>query len=258
MRSEKLASKIEAAANRYISLYGLSVIPIAEDGKKPVVKWKEYQSRFATKAEIASWRGSNLGIVTGRISGIAVIDCESEENARWFWENRGGSSMYSRSTRGYHFFFRLPPEGVQNGTHIACEKGISRYDVRGEGGYVLAPPSWTGSHQYAWHCGPVPTCNLPVFDNAWRQCQRAVPENSGEKLRIKTESAAISFISKIRAVSGQAGSKDTWRAVNRLKDSGMSEAETMAAILDWNQTNAEPPWSKSELAWKVTDAYRRG
>ncbi|MEZ6125767.1 MAG: bifunctional DNA primase/polymerase [Planctomycetaceae bacterium] len=66
-----------------------SIIPLApavngdvKSGKKPTISWKVFQSRKPTQQEIDQWflRSShNVGIVTGHISGIAVVDCDDEQ-----------------------------------------------------------------------------------------------------------------------------------------------------------------------------------
>ena len=59
---------------------GLSVIPVRSD-KKPFLKWEEHQKRIAEPEEIKSWfkkwPEANVGIVTGRISGVDVIDVDT-------------------------------------------------------------------------------------------------------------------------------------------------------------------------------------
>ena len=75
---------------------GLSVIPLygPRDGhcscedpncdkpaKHPTQKWKVYQQRIAGDADIRHWFGNgasrNVGIVTGQLSGIVVVDLDS-------------------------------------------------------------------------------------------------------------------------------------------------------------------------------------
>src|SRR5262245_35684470 len=56
---------------------GYSVIPL--HGKKPLLDWKCYQERKATLEEIENWaiqytEMTGIGIVTGKISGITVLD----------------------------------------------------------------------------------------------------------------------------------------------------------------------------------------
>ena len=69
---------------------GYSVIPIKSKRKTPLVDWKEYQTRKATDKEIKKWwkkwPDANVGIVTVAISGLAVIDCDSEEASQRFLE----------------------------------------------------------------------------------------------------------------------------------------------------------------------------
>src|SRR5262249_47888101 len=60
-----------------------SVIPIAARDKKPLVGWEAYQTRRATEEEIkawlAKWPDANIGIVTGPISGLIVVDLDTIE-----------------------------------------------------------------------------------------------------------------------------------------------------------------------------------
>ena len=67
----------------------------------------------------------------------------------------------------------------------------------------------------------------------------------------------MGYIAKIIAVSGQNGHHDTYRAVCVLKDAGLDETECMAAISEWNMTNAQPPWTVRELLHKVRSAYQK-
>ena len=65
----------------------------------------------------------------------------------------------------------------------------------------------------------------------------------------------MAYIAKIVAVAGQGGHNETWRAVQRLKDSELSEAEALLAMQEWNRTNAKPPWSDRELLHKIRGVY---
>lgn len=74
-----------ADALKYRIEFGLSVFPIAENSKRPISDWMCYQTRRASYKEIVSWNDRmNLAMATGSLSGIVVIDCESEADARWF------------------------------------------------------------------------------------------------------------------------------------------------------------------------------
>ena len=51
--------------------------------KTPLVQWKPYQSARAPWSQIETWYSqnpdANIGIVTGAISGIVVVDFDSQE-----------------------------------------------------------------------------------------------------------------------------------------------------------------------------------
>ena len=137
------------AAVEYATM-GFSVIPVSRD-KKPLIKWAEFQKRIATHDELSSWRQrwpeANVAIVTGSVSGIAVVDADGKEGERWIADNAPKTSVYSRTRKGVHAFYRIPNGAlVPNRARLAPE-----VDIRGEGGYVVVPPSIHESgHLYEW------------------------------------------------------------------------------------------------------------
>ena len=236
-----------AYAMVYRERFGLSVIPMGVD-KKPMVPWKDYQERLPRIDEIIGWQKENLAIVTGEISNIVVIDCDSKDDYEWFYKAyRPAANAIVRSRRGYHIYYRHPGERVMNGQRIQ-----GRYDVRGDGGYVLAPPSRHADGEYTWLREMLPTDKLPVFDMKLR------PPTPTKELAQKDISDGAAYISKIMAISGQGGHDDTYRAVNILRAAGMGESEALLVMLSWNQTNCEPPWSEKELLHKLKSVYGKG
>lgn len=118
---------------------GFSIIPIQPYGKKPLVAWKEYQTRLPRKEEVDHWftGDNNIGIVTGAISNLIVIDCDSDEATEMAKQKGLPPSPVSKTAHGYHFFYRYT-DGVRNFQKRDDLPGI---DLRAEGGYVVAPPS---------------------------------------------------------------------------------------------------------------------
>jgi len=59
-----------------------SVILVSES-KKPLVRWDSYRREKASPEQIKSWwqkwPGAGIGIITGAISGLTVIDIDSED-----------------------------------------------------------------------------------------------------------------------------------------------------------------------------------
>jgi hypothetical protein len=90
------------------------------------------------------WPGSNVAIRTGTVSGLVVVDIDyrhgGDETLRSL--ARGKAAMpptqVVRTGDGFHLYFSSPPMAVPNDSGVRLGPGI---DVRGDGGYVIAPPS---------------------------------------------------------------------------------------------------------------------
>src|SRR6516165_10025674 len=96
----------------YYRRKGFSVIPIKTKGKTPIIEWKQFQEERATRKQIESWwrdyPNANIGIVTGAISDIVVIDCDSKTAAKAFEKTypEAKSTLQVVTGRGKHFYFR--------------------------------------------------------------------------------------------------------------------------------------------------------
>src|SRR5947208_1544715 len=127
---------------------GFPVFPVEPGGKKPIVKWRPYQRTLPHEQQIQGWwiqwPDANIGMATGQLSRLVVVDCDSEEAIERFVQCHptAASTRRSRTGRGEHFYFQFEP-GIRNLTGLSGE-GI---DIRGEGGYVILPPSLHASGQ---------------------------------------------------------------------------------------------------------------
>ena len=159
---------VKAAALDYLAA-GLSVLPIGPD-KRPVGPWEGYQTGRATPGDVAAWRSPAVGILGGRISGnlwILDFDLEAEElYPAWralLAEKYPGlaealeGAPVARTSKGYHVYVRLPearPNELLAGYYAEVD-GKPRVEklieTRGEGGYVVAPPSpHPSGARYQW------------------------------------------------------------------------------------------------------------
>lgn len=97
------------------------------------------------------WPDANVGIATGGMAGIVVLDVDGPSGARTLKDNGGAPPTPQVKTgKGAHFYFRHP------GHPVACSAGkLPGIDVRGDGGYVVAPPSiHVFGHAYVWLVDP--------------------------------------------------------------------------------------------------------
>ncbi len=148
---------------------GLSVIPIRADATKaPLIPWKEFQDRRPEPSEIQQWFGNGnagIGVVSGRASGnLEVVDFEAafpiKEWAQLMELDPGGKELLRRlplvqtPTGGWHLYYRCT-DGIEGNQKLAQRSVFDQNDqvtvkvlaeIRGEGGYVIAPGSPPGCH----------------------------------------------------------------------------------------------------------------
>lgn len=140
-----MAEMLKAALD--YSRMGFSVIPLVRGSKEPRIKWKEYQTKHPTDEEIVNWwtqnPDDNIGIVTGSISKICVIDLDrykkgynEDTELKYFPDTLITPSAESPSG-GVHLYFAYDPNTPFSGKADALP-GI---DIRAEGNYIVAPPS---------------------------------------------------------------------------------------------------------------------
>ncbi len=167
--------RFRECAEAYLSL-GWQIIPLCypdqgqctcgrgckKPGKAPHYRLCPQGSHQGTAdmAEVSRWFDSgerfNLGIVTGQASGIVVVDVDTEKDGHEAWGKLTGGRRQETATvqtgsGGGHFYYRCPAYPVRNSSG-RLGKGI---DVRGEGGYVVAPPSiHANGNEYRWRIDP--------------------------------------------------------------------------------------------------------
>ena len=118
---------------------GFSVIPVQPGGKRPLVPWTEYQNHRPTEEEIRRWwqqyPNANVGIVTGKVSRIVVIDLDLDKD-----NNESGAGIYEQAPTdlivktgrgGYHLYYRYPEDVDYVPNRVGLLPGV---DVRPEAG----------------------------------------------------------------------------------------------------------------------------
>ncbi|MCK9229245.1 MAG: bifunctional DNA primase/polymerase [Syntrophales bacterium] len=237
------------AALRYRQA-GFSVIPVRPD-KRPFVAWTEYQTRKATPEEIRTWftkwPKAMIGIVTGEISGILVIDCDSEDAYQAIQKLLPESfiTCIAKTPRGYHIYLAMPKDkSVGNATGI-----MPGVDVRGSGGYIIAPPSINGEGgRYCWLDG------LSIFDEAPATVPPAlynIINNSTYKGCGHRVDTAEKIFSEGRR------NEDLFTAALALTKQKLSEAFIRQAIENIAK-NCKPPLPKEEVEAVLKSAFERG
>ncbi len=97
------------------------------------------------------WHDANIGLATGEKSGFIVLDVDrggDEELAK----HTIPATAKSKTGNGHHLYFTHPGEELRN-----SQTNMSRVHLRGDGGYIVAPPSLhLSGEKYAWESGKIP------------------------------------------------------------------------------------------------------
>lgn len=250
---------------------GFSVIPIPRpdgrhDGKVPAFAWKPYQTARPTEAEIRQWFGrapQNMAIITGAISHLVVVDADSRDGLRWAVRHLPYTPMQVRTARGYHLYFRHP--GISIGNRAKLETGVGQVDVdvRGDGGYVIAPGSVHASgHVYA-EAGDWSRDDVPRFWPGWikrtaRPTPATTPNSTASRPTGDVVERARRYLAAIpRPEIGAGSDVATLTAACRLVR-GFDLDEATAEALIWEWAGGRPGWDRGWIARKVRHASRYG
>ena len=153
---------IRATAKEYIEERGLSVITITDKKSPALIEWKTLQNRaienpedLFTGAKVnTKFSIYGLGVITGSVNGnLEVIDIDTKNDTKgWIWEDLKEEIentlphlleqflIVQTVSGGYHIYYRC--ETIEGNLKLAHnEKGEAILETRGEGGYVVAPPT---------------------------------------------------------------------------------------------------------------------
>ena len=148
-QSKNARKKLMNRARKLAGL-GYSVIPIQGDmscgePKKATMKWRAFQKRIASSEELGRMfdeRAGALAVVCGQVSRLLVIDFDDHLRYQRFCRHlpQYADSYTVKTRRGFHVYFRteakVPSHQVDGG------------DIKGEGSYVVAPPSVIAGVEY--------------------------------------------------------------------------------------------------------------
>jgi len=123
---------------------GWHTLPLKHHEKVPATKHGVKDAELRSTDNIAEGlaEGLNLGVATGQVSGIFVVDVDPRNNGAETFEeleNRNGFPATYRvntPTGGFHLYYQYPA-GVEK---LAGKLGEG-IDIKSNGGYVVAPPS---------------------------------------------------------------------------------------------------------------------
>lgn len=246
----------------YRNKKNFSVIPIKTDGsKKPEVEWADWQNQLPSEEQIREWWGkwpnANVGIITGKVSGISVIDFD------WYKLTPEEKTQYEKD---FPMVFTPTAFSPRKGEHryfeynsvLPTRNGVLKaIDIKNDGGYIIAPPSENGNGKYEWyerakitdttlHSVPVSYLNNLHFIKG----DNNTSENSQQKTTKTTNDNRLNFNEGTRDES-------LFHVANALVKGGMPEIEIEYLLSLISTSICNPPFPQKELEDKIKSAIKR-
>ena len=136
------------------------------------------------------WPTANIGIVTGKPSGIVVLDFDPRHGGRETLDQLSQQCPEIMKTfrvktggKGWHLYFQLPESGAGNAVNV-----MPGMDVRGDGGGIVGPGSFHASGglyeiQNNARIQPLPAMFLPLICKRTQERHRRDSRETQEGLK---------------------------------------------------------------------------
>jgi hypothetical protein len=236
---------------------GLRVFPCLERAKEPAIY--DNLKRATTDANLISgwWqtRQFNIGIATGEGSGIWVLDIDGDEGEATLRSLEAEHSalpvtVEAITGKGRHLYWRWPSGREIRNRQVSLEfPGI---DVRGNGGYVLAPPSVHPSGRiYAWSVD-----SHDDFEDApdWL-LEQIVKTNTSSNAKPLTAEQWQTFIDQ--SVDGSRRGPSIARLYGLLARRYVDPALALGIVHLFNELRCSPPLESQEVVKIALEIARR-
>lgn len=183
----------------------------------------------------ARWPAANIGIVMGGPARLAALDIDGAAGASALVElvtQHGDlpATLESKTGTGWHKLFTVP-----EGAHIRPSVGVlgKGLDIRAQGSYIVAPPSLhVSGRRYQWE-NDFPIAGLPGWLTRLLNTPRPQAPFDGdgaEKIRAGSRNGALTSIA------------------GKLRRSGLTQLEMLAALHVINKGRCEPPLTDAEVS----------
>jgi len=202
------------------------------------------------------WPRANVGVVTGKGSGMFILDIDQKEGGISRWDELTAKHNWKYNTPtahtgsdGLHIVFSFPTDMVIP-TKARLETGVG-IDVRGEGGQAVLTPSVNSNGQYMWaeklapwivDIQPAPLWLLSMIS-------AASLENTG----------SYSASDLLRFINGfPEGERDEqlFKTACSFRGKGYSY-EAAVNLITEAAANCDPPFDRKTAIAKVQRAYKK-
>lgn len=221
---------------------GMAVFPCVPGGKRPLAKHGFHDATTDPGKVTAWWRrwpSANIGIPTGQASGVEVVDIDRKTSGSGFpafarAREAGligsGVAVVRTPSGGAHVYFPADPDRPQPSWQAAR----AHIDFRGDGGYVIAPPSVvTTDDRRAGYvlAGGADRSAAPIEATALRDFLDPRPAHPTASSRGVVRDGDVERLAAWVALRGEGErNRGLFWAACRLAEAGVAPAVTLGAL----------------------------
>jgi len=224
--------------------HGLFVFPCQPHAKTPLTS-HGYQDATTDVGKVRAWWRqnpmANIGIATGQ-SGLTVVDVDvkgtmsGDDSWADFRQELGeeieDTPISETPSGGLHVCYRAPEAAIRN----SASKLAPGIDIRGVGGYIIAPPSVLSNGTYNWSLGHSPR------DGAFAPMPKAFVE------RLADGNGHLEVAPRIGNVIKQGTQHHTMVSLaGTMRRRGMDEDAIEAALWQVNVGQCEKPAPRENI-----------
>jgi hypothetical protein len=187
------------------------------------------------------WAHPFIGMPTGKVSGISVLDLDVKNGKDGFaafpnWQSL--SNVISRTVHGAHLFFK-----AENAPHCTSDVIAPGVDTRGDGGYVILPPS----PGYEWASDNLSLDELPDWPDDIR-----VPLRANGKSNEELEAYDAKLVAPaVAAIANDDLGWDDWNRIGMAIYAATSGSDEGAQLFDaFSQKSSKYKKRETTQKWK--------
>ena len=230
---------------------GFAVFPLKYRDKVPLTR-NGCKDATTDAAQIKAWwqKYPNIGLATGSVSqNVFVIDLDIDEDRGidgyhsledWQREHGDFPETWTAITGrgGYHLYYRGNGK-IKNRAGI-----IDGVDIRGNGGYVVAPPSiHKNGNRYEWEYSP-------------DEFEIAKADNNVEYFLNHDDHRQSASFTMPNIVSAGQRNQMLFRFACMMQAKGASDQSVFAATMAENESSCSPPLTEQEVRIIVSSATK--
>jgi hypothetical protein len=217
---------------------GKPVFPCKPGGKEPLTRRGHIDATTDPRKIHMWWKrwpNANIAVPTGRRSGVLGLDVDHPAGLDALEAEHGRlpeTRTHSTGSGGMHYLFEYPGSAeIRNSAGKLAEE----LDVRGEGGYIIVPPSRTTRPYEVLDALPLAT------PPAWLTEILTEPKTATGAGQVRSITTATSVGSCGPPILQGSRDDTLARIAGRLHDGTRSLEDLAAQLLEINTQRCEPP-----------------